>query len=166
MEWTRRASARAVEEAKALGRVSIIMIETPSNPLNTLVDIALMRKLADEIGAAQGFTPIVVCDNTLLGPLFQKPLAPRRRHLRLLADQICRRSFRPDRRRRARIEGDDEASAHAPLGYRHAARRLSLLDDRAVAGDAQPAHGGGEPQWASRGGFPEVASGGVARRSP
>ena len=66
---------RAVEEAMALGRVSIIMIETPSNPLNTLVDIALMRKLADEIGAAQRFSPIVVCDNTLLGPLFQKPLA-------------------------------------------------------------------------------------------
>jgi methionine-gamma-lyase len=65
----------AVEQAKALGRVSIIMIETPSNPLNTLVDIALMRRLADEIGAAQGFTPVLVCDNTLLGPLFQKPLA-------------------------------------------------------------------------------------------
>ena len=64
----------AVEEAKALGRVSIIMIETPSNPLNTLVDIALVRKLADEIGAAQGTTPVIVCDNTLLGPLFQKPL--------------------------------------------------------------------------------------------
>ena len=64
----------AVEDAKALGRVSIIMIETPSNPLNTLVDIALMRKLADEIGATQGNTPVLVCDNTLLGPLFQKPL--------------------------------------------------------------------------------------------
>ena len=65
---------KAVEEARALGRVSIIMIETPSNPLNTLVDIALMRRLADEIGATQGSTPVVVCDNTLLGPLFQKPL--------------------------------------------------------------------------------------------
>jgi len=66
---------QAIEEAKTLGRISIIMIETPSNPLNTLVDIALMRKLADEIGAAQGMKPIIVCDNTLLGPLFQKPLA-------------------------------------------------------------------------------------------
>ena len=65
---------KAVEKAKAKGRVSIIMIETPSNPLNTLVDIALVRNLADEIGTAQGTTPMVVCDNTLLGPLFQKPL--------------------------------------------------------------------------------------------
>jgi methionine-gamma-lyase len=65
---------KAVNEARAIGRVSIIVIETPSNPLNTLVDIGLMRKLADEIGATQGTTPMVVCDNTLLGPLFQKPL--------------------------------------------------------------------------------------------
>jgi methionine-gamma-lyase len=64
----------AAEQAMALGRLSIVMIETPSNPLNTLVDIALVRRLADEAGAAQGFTPIVICDNTLLGPLFQRPL--------------------------------------------------------------------------------------------
>jgi methionine-gamma-lyase len=66
-----RAAAR---EALAKGRVSIIKIETPSNPLNTLVDIAFMRTVAEEIAAAQGHRPIVVCDNTLLGPVFQKPL--------------------------------------------------------------------------------------------
>lgn len=65
----------AAEEATGLGRVAVVMIETPSNPLNTLVDIALMRRIADEIGAAQGGErPIVACDNTLLGPLFQHPL--------------------------------------------------------------------------------------------
>jgi len=69
------ASVRAAADAaQARGRVSIIMVETPSNPLNTLVDLRLMRRIADEIGAAQGHTPVVVCDNTLLGPLFQKPL--------------------------------------------------------------------------------------------
>jgi methionine-gamma-lyase len=64
----------AFDEARRLGRVSIVMIETPSNPLNTLVDIALVRRLADDVGGSQGFRPVVVCDNTLLGPLFQKPL--------------------------------------------------------------------------------------------
>lgn len=65
----------AAEEARARGRVSVIMIETPSNPLNTLVDIALVRRVADEIGAQQdGHKPVIVCDNTLLGPLFQHPL--------------------------------------------------------------------------------------------
>ncbi len=64
----------AAEEAQARGRVAIVMIETPSNPLNTLVDVALIRTIAEEIGQAQGARPIIVCDNTLLGPLFQKPL--------------------------------------------------------------------------------------------
>ncbi|WP_457091673.1 cystathionine gamma-synthase family protein [Microvirga sp. P5_D2] len=64
----------AAKEAQAKGRVSVIMIETPSNPLNTLVDVAFMKTLADEIGAAQGHRPVIVCDNTMLGPVFQKPL--------------------------------------------------------------------------------------------
>ncbi|WP_262029561.1 cystathionine gamma-synthase family protein [Microvirga sp. Mcv34] len=64
----------AAKEAQGKGRVSVIMIETPSNPLNTLVDIALIKAIADEIGQAQGHRPVIVCDNTLLGPLFQKPL--------------------------------------------------------------------------------------------
>ncbi|NIX76527.1 cystathionine gamma-synthase family protein [Microvirga terricola] len=64
----------AAKEAQGKGRVAIIMIETPSNPLNTLVDVALIKTIADEIAAVQGHRPIIVCDNTLLGPLFQKPL--------------------------------------------------------------------------------------------
>jgi methionine-gamma-lyase len=64
----------AVQDARGKGRVSVIMIETPANPTNTLVDIKLLRRIADEIGAAQGFRPVLVCDNTLLGPVFQRPL--------------------------------------------------------------------------------------------
>ncbi len=65
---------RSVAEARLKGRLSLIMTETPANPTNTLVDIALVRRIADEVGAKQGFRPIVVCDNTLLGPVFQRPL--------------------------------------------------------------------------------------------
>ena len=65
----------AAQEARGKGRVSLILIETPANPTNTLVDIRLLRQIADEIGTAQGFQPILVCDNTLLGPVFQHPLA-------------------------------------------------------------------------------------------
>jgi methionine-gamma-lyase len=64
----------AAQAARAKGRVSMILVETPANPTNTLVDIALLRRIADEIGAAQGFRPIIACDNTLLGPVFQHPL--------------------------------------------------------------------------------------------
>ena len=64
----------AAEMAEAKGRVSVIMIETPSNPLNTMVDIKLVRRIADDIASRQQHRPIVVCDNTLLGPVFQRPL--------------------------------------------------------------------------------------------
>jgi methionine-gamma-lyase len=64
----------AAQAARAKGRVSLILIETPANPTNTLVDIALLRRIADEVGATQGFRPILACDNTLLGPVFQHPL--------------------------------------------------------------------------------------------
>ncbi len=65
----------AAEKAMAQGRVAMIFIETPSNPMNTLVDIALMRRIAEEIGKRQDARPILCCDNTLLGPVFQSPLA-------------------------------------------------------------------------------------------
>jgi len=64
----------AAETVMAKGRVSVIMIETPSNPLNTMVDIKLVSRIADDIAARQKHRPIIVCDNTLLGPVFQRPL--------------------------------------------------------------------------------------------
>jgi methionine-gamma-lyase len=52
----------------------MIFIETPSNPMNTLVDIAMVRRVAEAIAARQGARPIIACDNTMLGPVFQLPL--------------------------------------------------------------------------------------------
>ena len=66
----------AAQEARGKGRVSVILIETPANPTNTLVDVRLLRQIAEEIGTAQeGVRPMLVCDNTLLGPVFQRPMA-------------------------------------------------------------------------------------------
>jgi len=65
----------AAEIGMAKGRVAMIFIETPSNPMNTLVDIALVRRIAEAVGDKQGLRPIIACDNTLLGPVFQSPLA-------------------------------------------------------------------------------------------
>lgn len=64
----------AAEEAMAKGRVSVILVETPANPTNSLVDVAMIRRIADVIGQKQGHTPVVACDNTLLGPVFQRPI--------------------------------------------------------------------------------------------
>ncbi|EFM57793.1 cystathionine gamma-synthase family protein [Brucella inopinata] len=65
---------KAAEEALAKGRVSVILIETPANPTNSLVDVAAVRRVAEKIEARQGSRPVIACDNTLLGPVFQKPL--------------------------------------------------------------------------------------------
>lgn len=64
----------AADEAMRLGRVSVILIESPANPTNSLVDIALMKRVADAIGQKQQHRPVIACDNTLLGPVFQRPV--------------------------------------------------------------------------------------------
>jgi methionine-gamma-lyase len=64
----------AADMAEAKGRVAAIMVETPSNPLNTMVDIKLVARIAEDIASRQQHRPIVICDNTLLGPVFQRPL--------------------------------------------------------------------------------------------
>jgi methionine-gamma-lyase len=64
----------AVEEARPRGRVAMILLETPSNPTNALVDIAATAELARRLEDAQGRRPIVAVDNTFLGPLWQQPL--------------------------------------------------------------------------------------------
>ena len=64
----------AAQQAMVQGRVAVILIETPANPTNSLVNIRLMARIADEIDQQQGSRPIIACDNTLLGPLFQQPL--------------------------------------------------------------------------------------------
>lgn len=64
----------AAEAATKLGRVAVALIETPANPTNTLVDIRLVRRVAEEIARRQEGRPLILCDNTLLGPLYQRPI--------------------------------------------------------------------------------------------
>ncbi|MBV6422630.1 MAG: L-methionine gamma-lyase [Steroidobacteraceae bacterium] len=75
-----RAVMESMEEAlrtakETGGRIAFIMTETPANPTNSLVDLALMRRVADEIARRQGGeAPPVAVDNTFLGPVYQQPL--------------------------------------------------------------------------------------------
>lgn len=69
------AQMRSVAQAAAAkGRVAMILVETPANPTNGLVDLAACAAIADELGESQGHRPPVVVDNTMLGPKYQKPL--------------------------------------------------------------------------------------------
>ena len=65
---------RAIKEASTLGNISVVMLETPDNPTNNLLDIAACKVLMDELTQDQEASPILAIDNTMLGQLWQKPL--------------------------------------------------------------------------------------------
>lgn len=65
--------AQRVEESGRADKLAVIYIETPSNPMNTLIDLEMCAELADRF-SSEGRRPVVMCDNTFLGPLFQHPL--------------------------------------------------------------------------------------------
>jgi methionine-gamma-lyase len=64
----------AAEQAMAKGTLKLIIAETPANPTAAIVDLDLMVRIASEVGAKQGHRPLVVVDNTLLGPFAQRPI--------------------------------------------------------------------------------------------
>ncbi|GHF22424.1 methionine gamma-lyase [Kordiimonas sediminis] len=67
--------ADALEEGLTKGRISVVYIETPANPTNGLVDLQRCRKLVDAIAERQGgHKPIIMVDNTFLGPVWQQAL--------------------------------------------------------------------------------------------
>lgn len=54
-------------------RLKLIYIETPANPTNTLIDIAMCRKIADHY--TRGENRALLCvDNTYMGPVWCSPL--------------------------------------------------------------------------------------------
>jgi len=64
----------AIEEAKKLGRVAVILGETPANPTNQLIDLKQLVAMADKLEKEQGHRPITMVDNTFLGPVWQQPV--------------------------------------------------------------------------------------------
>ena len=64
----------AMDEGQRRGRVSVLFIETPANPTNALVDIGRCGEIARSMGHGKKGRPLVVVDNTMLGPLWQQPL--------------------------------------------------------------------------------------------
>lgn len=63
-----------LEKAARHGPVKILYLETPANPTNSMIDLAMTRRVVDQWAAASGQKPIIVCDNTMLGPVFQRPI--------------------------------------------------------------------------------------------
>jgi methionine-gamma-lyase len=75
LDGTDEAAVRtAAQQAMAKGPLKLIVTETPANPTAAIVDLDLMVRIADEVGVQQGHRPLVMVDNTLLGPFAQRPI--------------------------------------------------------------------------------------------
>ncbi|RMD90863.1 MAG: cystathionine gamma-synthase family protein [Alphaproteobacteria bacterium] len=72
---THHAIDRAFEEAGKLGPVGLVLVETPANPTNGLVDLAYIAEKSRAVRNSEGAAPPLAVDNTFLGPVYQKPLA-------------------------------------------------------------------------------------------
>ena len=66
-------SAKELAESVTL-RTRLIWIETPTNPLLNIVDIAELVRLCAAQAAVSGIKPIIAVDNTFASPYFQTPL--------------------------------------------------------------------------------------------
>ncbi len=64
----------AARVASKNGTLAVIYTESPANPTNALVDVAAAARVRDKIGDEFGHRPVLMCDNTMMGPVGHKPL--------------------------------------------------------------------------------------------
>ncbi len=62
-----------IEVSGLKDRLGVIYMETPANPTNALMDIAMCREIADQYSSDDHIVQIAV-DNTYMGPLWSHPL--------------------------------------------------------------------------------------------
>jgi methionine-gamma-lyase len=62
-----------VEQSGKKERLSLVYIETPGNPTNSLIDIGMCKSIAQHFSSKEKYIPLAV-DNTYMGPLWQHPL--------------------------------------------------------------------------------------------
>ena len=74
-EGGNKAMDDAVEAARGKGPIAVLYLETPANPTNGMVDLEHARQIASRLRGADSKQPVIVVDNTLLGPIYQRPLA-------------------------------------------------------------------------------------------
>ena len=70
---TRAEIDEVLDRAKAMGKVSLIYLESPANPTNALVDVEAVRDARAAAFPADARPPIAI-DNTFLGPLWARPI--------------------------------------------------------------------------------------------
>ncbi|MCJ8340946.1 MAG: cystathionine gamma-synthase family protein [Pseudomonadales bacterium] len=66
--------AEAIATAEKMGPISVVLMETPDNPTNQMIDIRACKDLLEKVQNPDGVKPVLVVDNTMYGPIFQQPL--------------------------------------------------------------------------------------------
>src|SRR5260370_3141268 len=74
-EGGNRAMEEAVEAARGKGPIAALYIETPANPTNGMVDLERARQHVAALPHPDRNRPAILVDNTMLGPIYQTPLA-------------------------------------------------------------------------------------------
>lgn len=64
---------KKLEASGKADRLRLIYVETPANPTNDLIDIAMCREIADKFGTEEERCHVAV-DNTYMGPIWSHPL--------------------------------------------------------------------------------------------
>ncbi len=64
----------ALQQAQELGPISVVLLETPDNPTNNLIDISAAKQALTNIQPDQQKEAVLAVDNTMLGPVWQQPL--------------------------------------------------------------------------------------------
>jgi len=62
-----------IETTRAQRRIGAIYLESPANPTNELLDIEGIAALRDELYEGADDKPLIMVDNTFLGPVYQQP---------------------------------------------------------------------------------------------
>lgn len=62
-----------LETVRGQRRIGAIYLESPANPTNELVDIEGIAKIRDELYGDDPERPLIMVDNTFLGPVYQQP---------------------------------------------------------------------------------------------
>ena len=130
--WRRR----SIRPAR-IGPVAALYLETPANPTNGLVDIGRARAIGRRPQRRRWKAPGRHRRQHDARTLVPDAARPRRRSGRDVADQICRRPFRSDRRRllgRGGRARSDPRHAHDP---RHDVRSAYRLAPDALARNAE-----------------------------
>jgi methionine-gamma-lyase len=142
----------ALEAAAARGRVGLFYVETPANPTNALIDLKVAAEVLARFEQRHGYRPVSACDNTMLGPIFQHPIADGidlcvysltkyvGGHSDLVAGGVTGRRSLIDRLRLTRSAFGSQLDPHSSWMIARSMETLVLRMRRAAATGSQVAH--------------------------